>query len=534
MCRVLVVDDHPDQVESILTLVDWGDMGISSVVQAYSGKEAWKLLQQEQCEIVVTDIRMPEMDGLELIGLARARGMQTKFILMSGYADFEYARKAIQYKTVNYLMKPIDPDDLHRTLRQTIEELREERSRDLSYHKAMYTMRENIPKLRSALLRDILYGRVQPGEALFESVSRLDIPFAPDHAVTMLLIRMEEQFEAYHEKHIALFEYAITNMAEEILGETYETWCCKDEHHFLVFALKPKCEGTLAQQLQDKAKLLQRKVSTYLKGKISILFIQEWGIFPDSIKAYYDTASTAMRKHMRYEKEFVVAVGKEPIDMHIDSMKTIYQSPLLIQLMESGQWERAEERMQAILDELQDKWLTSTEHMHDVLQVLSSSLTYIAHRHGKQLKDILGEEMLDKAQNRTFRSMKELRLWCEQAFQRVKHQAGGSGSKPSVIERVHQFIEQQLSNDVSLQAIAEYVNLHPVYLSKIYKVETGISLSDYILNFRLGRAAELLKHKEVKIYEVGEQVGYQTTHYFIRVFKKRYGMTPQEYRETMI
>ncbi|WP_136605676.1 helix-turn-helix domain-containing protein [Paenibacillus dokdonensis] len=165
---------------------------------------------------------------------------------------------------------------------------------------------------------------------------------------------------------------------------------------------------------------------------------------------------------------------------------------------------------------------------------ISSSFLYMAHKNGLHLASLFGTGYLHLEEARLIRSEEHLQQWTfrilgdlQPMMERVTND-GHSG----MIKRLQQFIQERLHKDVSLQMLADHVYVHPTHLSRIYKMETGENISDYLCRLRMEKAAHLLTTGDRKIYEIAEQTGYRNPHYFIKVFKKYYGLTPQEYRES--
>lgn len=150
MLEVLIVDDIPSQVDSFAATIPKDELGIGRIHKAYSGKEALKLYQEQNIHIVITDIRMPEMSGIELIREIREMGRQVKIIVISGYADFEYAKSVVPYNTSGYLMKPVNPDQMREMLGKLAEEMACEMKLQQQQQRDVYAFREICPLCRAS------------------------------------------------------------------------------------------------------------------------------------------------------------------------------------------------------------------------------------------------------------------------------------------------------------------------------------------------------------------------------------------------
>jgi two-component system response regulator YesN len=213
-------------------------------------------------------------------------------------------------------------------------------------------------------------------------------------------------------------------------------------------------------------------------------------------------------------------------------LSRLYQTPTLQQLMEAGRWEEAPARLDYILEELNMPGCGTKQHMMEIIHYLFSSFSFIAHKQGDSFADMVDIARLqsDAAYYHSAAQIKELALSLMEQFKRSLQEV--SPNRNHIIRQVHEFIEQHLKEDVSLTRVGEHVYLHPVYLSRLYKKETGESLSAYITRIRMEKAVMLLTTTNMKVADIAQEVGYQKTQYFIHIFKEFYHHTPQNYRNS--
>ncbi|WP_052098324.1 helix-turn-helix transcriptional regulator [Paenibacillus stellifer] len=230
-----------------------------------------------------------------------------------------------------------------------------------------------------------------------------------------------------------------------------------------------------------------------------------------------------------------MSLAKEPERGEMGSLGELYRAPTLGSLLEMGQWEAAEDKADAIFRELKEHWRDSQEHILETYLNIASSIVSLIHRTKKWLADTLPEDFYALAQGRPAGSdVEELRSWTERVIAAYRRSVSmvEKDSRSSIIRKVQEYIALN-PGTVSLQSISAHVFLNPSYLSKVYKLETGEGISEYILQVRMEIAKELLAESPNKIYEISVQLSYQKPSYFIQLFKKHYGMTPQEYRNML-
>ncbi|MDU0204500.1 MULTISPECIES: response regulator [Paenibacillus] len=535
MIQLLIVDDEAHVVDRLHATIDWASIGIEQVFKAYSGKEALELLEQFSIDIVLTDIQMPGISGLQLIAEINRRWQKTKCILLSGYSDFNYAKEAILQGTEDYLLKPVTEPDLLAAVGRVMEKLQSEWQEVFSKQRLSYTVKENLPLLRGNLLSDLLQGRKLTEQSLRDKMQMLELPDFHEHPCVLMMIRLESDFLEYDMSRLSLMEYAISNMVEELFAEKFDSWHTKDAHDYLIFVMKKK---PLAEDQEDSswlertASVLQSAVKNYLKGKISIL-LSSWGQFPSEVTSLYNASLNAFRKQIGSEHELLMRLGDESVQPELSALQRLYEPPTLNHLLEAARWEDTEDKLTLIFDEMEAKFSESQEHLLEVYFSVASAFAYIAHKNGRPLHQLIGGDYDRMTEGIPFRTVNQLRDWTIRSLHRMREDMDQErkDSRVTLINDIRSFIDQHLANDVSLQSIADHVFLHPVYVSKIYKLETGDNLSDYVNRVRMDRAAYLLKNGHDKIYEIATQLGYQRPHSFNHAFKKHYGMTPQEYRD---
>lgn len=531
MSRLLLVDDEPMIVGSMVAN-DWASIGIEGVYKAGSGMEAIAVLESTAIDIVVTDIRMPGMDGLQLCKYVQEHHPRTKCILLSGYGEFEYARKAITYGTANYLLKPVKDEELMAEVARLRELLEREWDAMDAFEKTRHTLRTHLPVLRATLLQDLLSGMRLPAALLTERMNEYMLSFLVDQRTSMLLVRIDESERAIADP--ALHEYAVRNIASEILEHRFHAWTCKDANGYLCFLLQDKAEaidsGDGGNSLELAAAELVAKVNGYLRGAVTVL-VGEARAFPLELVDQYRKTLNEFRKVPRSEQRAVI-LGAETRKQS-RSMDSLYAPPSFQQLFESGRWPDARAKLEDLEAEMRSKKLDTEEHVNEVVYALMNAFLYTAHLQGKTVMELTGFEADIASEPGVFTRLDSVMEWADLALRNLEtaNVRDFKDSKGVLISKIHKFIENGISGDVSLQAIADHVGLHPAYLSSLYKQETKENISDFIMRYRMEKASVLLRTTDIRIYELSSQLGFQNPPYFSKLFKYYYGVTPQVYRD---
>ncbi len=541
MFSLLLVDDEIHVVERLASTVPWNEVGIQKIYKAFSAAEALETIRASQVDIVITDIQMPGMTGLELAQQARMlEKRKTRFILLSGHADFDYAREAVSQGTEQYLLKPVAEAELLRTVRRVLDKLKSEWDEVISKQRMTALLNEHIPFIQEKLLNELLSGRRYDDQELRDKLDKLDIPDFIGKPFAILLVRMEGRMLEYDPYPLSLMEYAVGNILRELLGERFEVWHGKDTHDYLVFLVKPG--RTLSIENNDQKNGLhdmllrltadfQEAVGNYLNGHVSVL-VSRWGVFPKDLLTFYRSSISALRRRIGDSRGLVMTVEDELEKAEIRSLQTVYEYPSLNHLLETGQWSAFDEKLERIFNELKIKWSESHEHMAEVYFAIASAFAYITHKNGRKLSLFAESDYRYMTRSVPFASIQQLREWARRSAFMLKEdtEKETNSNRAAIIRQIKQIIQESSFADITLQTLSENLYLNPSYISKIFKYETGELLSDYIHRQRMDKAACLLANSRNKVYEIAASLGYQRTHSFIYAFKKHYGYTPQEYR----
>lgn len=540
--NILLVDDESYVTESLYQTIPWRELDIEEVYQAASALEAIDLLEEEDIDVVVTDVRMPVMTGLELMETITERWTHIRCILLTGYSDFEYAKQAIRLQASDYILKPVDDDEFIRSVSFALASIKEERKELGQYHQLMYSRKSDLGILRNSLMHDLLLGREIPRPSLEHKLHEYEIPLRTDRRTVMLLIQLGQKFTRMDDHSVSLMEYAIGNIAEEVFAELLHVWSSKTPHNGLILLAQSKSEYKAEEKdafadsraLKQYVIQFQQDVDSYLKGSISVLVSASFD-FPEELASVYRSGLSSLylwgngdHEAIRFAEDHDGRL-REPI---WDVTQAFAKPPSLLHLLETRQWDAARDKIEQVFAEIETAFIGQTA-LYEMFLSVANAFMYLAHKQGRYVHqlDQAGWDPLYIQQ--VVQSAAKLRSWSLDMLSKLHDISSEqeTTSKSHIIKQVQEMVTADSGHDLSVKAIADRVFLHPVYLSKIYKSETGEGLGDYIIRKRMERALYLLKHTNKKIYEITAELGYQNPQYFSKMFRKHYGMTPNEYRD---
>ncbi|TBL73968.1 response regulator [Paenibacillus thalictri] len=530
--KVMVIDDEPIVPKALRSLIDWESWGFEWIAPAGNGEEALMAIEEHQPELILVDCKMPIIDGLELLRIVKQRGLPIKSVILSGHDEFTYAQQAIQLGAADYLLKPPDIDQLQKVVLRIKKEWEEER-------KLKRQVKENLPLMRDRFLRSLLDG-AQLHKAVFEEkTGYLGIPLVDGTFYTMCL-QIEEHPDYpknYGYEDQQLINFAVLNIASETLQSWPRRclfWESQERFALMVNAAKADME-----KLRHDLRQLIANLSGTLRYYATVGACFSDDSPASGVKAAWDKAKTALEykyytgpneiifiHELEWEQE--TFGGKPPLQTFVES--AVPGEPLRMALKLGN-----EDQLNDWLDQFighfkQHEMPVQTTKVQSLQALISSSHTLGELHPQLQQDEVLTQEDIDSIWGAS--DIEQLGATLRRLFGKLLTLTTDmrKSGKHAVVEKTKELIGERYAQDLSLDSLAAESLLSPVYLSFLFKQVEGINLTDYLIQVRLEHAKRLLKDTPLRTYEVANQVGYADEKYFSRLFKKRVGLTPSEFR----
>ncbi|MGL6201408.1 MAG: response regulator transcription factor [Lachnospiraceae bacterium] len=515
--KLLIVDDEKLTREGLCTSISWEKFGISQVFQGDDGIHGLELIKQHHPEIVLTDVRMPRMDGITMAERIQELYPDTSVIFMSGYSDKEYLKAAIKLKVIRYVEKPIDVSEVEEAIGEAlvnIEFARRTRSSEQRRHQ------EN----RGQLALSILYEFALEKQEVRCLLDTLDLEIE-DHTYFFTLI-----IEFLHPV-LELRKEDIKNLLQRF-GEI-----AKAQKRKVLYALKGESHLILHVYHNEEERA---RTDTYL----SEYWQQELNGFGHFFIARGRTVQGAANVYQSYNDAVIL----------LQSVFFHDQDSILVELEHRGTAVVLENRLEewkgALRERDEPKCNAIITAMYNELQsshnLLPSQVKDIYYKYFMQLEAALNQNYAlaatPLAESETIwgriekcKTLSELsRLLLEQTGQMFKIYHRESEENPIILQ-IKDFIRKNCAVDtLSVKDISEQVYLSPSYVCTLFKNETGQTLNQCITEYRLELAKEMLENPRNKISDIAGAAGYGDANYFSKTFKKNVGLTPSEYREKML
>lgn len=528
MYKVIIADDEIHICMLLRKLIDWEEMGIEIVGEYTDGDETLKAIYEKKPDIVITDVMMPGISGLDIVKQCNADKINCVFLLISGHAEFEYAHMAIKYNVENYLLKPVDKDELQDNLLQIIGRLQKEEEARENYNEIENKLKKSTEVLHRQFLNNIM---TMPGWLNTQNVSSLmqdyDLDYDQDGRFRILVMRcvykavfdgeqrrllvkqmqnyvlkiMERQFghteiNAVPEGIYVLISYESEKGLLPALRNLFDQICMRFfEYCDMTLGISSPCIGIA--HLSEKTCMEAEAASRcYLNSGLNRVYEystegQEYKKIPVEIFIRELIPCIDMVNAARAEELFADLVRRTddgPVDL--DSLFLL-------------EHRIKEELGRGLLQLYQGDFDVSLmeEKLEDIMNHAESRKAMLL-RTGKLAAE-------------------ELRNYSESVFaQQFRY-----------ILIAKDYIREHMAENISLADVSQTVYMNPTYFSTLFKRATGQNFSDYLVEVRISRAKELLKDLSISVADVGTRVGYPNSRYFSKVFLKTVGVKPSEYRK---
>lgn len=554
MYRMLVVDDIPDIVDWIYELIiEELDKDIDiEVHKAYNGMEALEKLNNTKFDVVMTDIRMPGITGIELMKKIKENWPLCRVIFLTGYNDFDYVYTAIKEEGVSYLLKTEDDEEILKEVKRIINEI----EKDLKNEELIKTSKVYIqaarPFLQKDFFMDLLNGSAEPSIITKESFEELGTELNYEMPTLHLIGYIENNsIEKLSRLKKAEYIYSVDCIVQKYLSNCIFL-NLYIEKNTLLWLIQPK-EGFLAINefetawkkimimIRDNIESIQKSCKETLELTATFLMdteITTWNSIAERIKAtrYILNNSICFGTEMILnDKTYSIGIDRHN-SLGNNQIKCTYDSPQLEIIrgyLERGQAEEYIELFNSLTEDLMKDRNKNSNYSRETYFSLALMLLSYINKYG------LGEKLADQISLYNLTRVDEYASW-EEAVEYLKKlsklvfliKKTTDKDKPAnIMEEVKQYIITNLSEDLSLNKLAEIVHFNPSYLSRLFKQYTGYKLSEYISEIKIKKAKELLENTDLKISQIAAAVGFDSPRYFAHFFKGTAKMTPLDYRE---
>lgn len=555
MFRLMIVDDEPIAVDSLYEILVERNQPEFEIYKSYSSVKALEVIQLIKMDILLCDIQMPKMNGFQLSERVHARWPHCKIIFLTGYRDFSYAQTAIRHGGVDYVLKTEGDEAIFKAIEAAMEEILRERNDDQLSYKAKQKLHLALPSLRKDYLLGMLSGDADSIAERKSQFLSLDIQLDPTTEVFPVLGMVDLWRANISVSDKALFLYCIQNIADEHLSIQMRFTPIQLDHFRFLWLLQPSAD-LQGDALEDRLvwedtfqfvngtlESVQESCKQLLKLPVSLALPRSpcsWEKLAES----YTSLKWLVSNRPNQEHE-VILIGMdrvEAIDSSSDPRVKAEEIRLKLKKLDLLEYHFDNNHKLEFMNVLSDI-MTIPKFISDNLKYKYLLLEVYYGISSFFLSFLNRYELTDEFDRRL--GMDKLISWDTHVvwndaiafydkaadFLFDGMEINRTNRTNEVIRKVNLYIEEHLSEELSLTKLVEIVHLNTSYLSRLYKQETGIGLLEYITEMRISKAKELLLQSSLKIHEISSAVGLISSTYFARIFRKATQMTPQEYRD---
>ena len=500
MMNILIADDEKIEREGIRYLLSL-EKGERRIFEAANGKQAMQILRTENIDMILTDIKMPVMDGLELARRAKELFPEIRIVIFSGYNDFTFAQEAIRYGVTDYILKPVDPDNFHEIIEKA-----EKNIRDRQAEENREIRRQNF--LQQYFLQNFLYSGKK--EILEKAGEFVDL----------------DKWNGWHcailiETDTAFFDTAEENFPGELQKELRRV--------FFYLNLNERQSLLLFQDVYCDYLLVANHLYTFLKRNYMVrIYLAVSRKFDgcECLPEILGQLEQQMEEKFYHPEKHIFSCEEEELKMVAGEV----QDSQLMQMISEDISRKDTEQLWKHFECLKEKYSSNTQFSAMYIKFVFSNVIQELFQENQFADEHRLEQEIDRLYS-CGNIMDILKVTEDNIREYEKFLERSMSESRNEVAAVKNYIYQHYGEDLNLEMLAEKVYLSSGYLSFIFKKETGMNLNRFIKVFRMEKAGEFLHDTNMKVAQISEKVGFANVSYFCRSFREYYGCSPESYRK---
>lgn len=524
--RLLLVDDEEDILQVIIKKLNWAELGFEVIGTANNGLKALELAENCQPDVIMTDIKMPYMDGLELISQVKTEYPATKILIFTGFDEFDYVKEALRLEVGDYILKPASSVELAQVFTQLKEKLDKEFNENQNIEILQHYYQESLPLMQNNFYATLIEGRIKE-EEIDRYLLNYQIPLqGPLYCCLVLHTSLSQVSE---DMNSLLLVTAVQKQAEEFFNEKWQAvyFSYLGETVMLV-QLENESELT---RLTDECGRFCKYVLRKIKAVVTIGVGQVCQRILD-LDNSYTSARMAVSYRGIYGAAQVINIQEvAPQEMERFTISNDLALAELLKKIHVGPQTAIEQTAKTYLDQLFEDTKNLGQYTVMISELIGTLYRFAVNNNAciepltgsiKELYQIVPE--LEPAALQTW-----LLDICFLLHEKMR--TARSHTTKSLVLKAQDYVHHNYGDDkLSLAAVCQELGVSNTYFSSMFKKEAGMSFITYLTDYRLDKASRLLLETDEKSYLIGQKVGYSDPNYFSYVFKRRFGLSPVKYR----
>ncbi|GAB6990224.1 response regulator [Paenibacillus pini] len=549
MYKLLLVEDEEDVRDGLIEEIHWESIGYEVVDSAENGREAMDLVDRYLPDVVVTDIHMPFMDGLQLASWIREHHPMIKIIILTGYDEFEYAQKAIKLQIDEYILKPFSSQELIEVLLKVKRHMEAEMAEKENVQILKEHYRKSIPVLRELFLSSMVtrkltiheieeksasYGMDLSGQAFMAAAIRIDYVHEDlDREIDQQMagnLKSSVSLKYTEDRYLQLF--AVYNVADEICQKTsgFKVFIHHDECVLLAVGKQADLE-ILAERMLTLLEEIRQNVHKYVKLTVTSGAGSVFQHIADVYQSYKE-ALQALDYRLILGNNRVIWINdvetRRYDSLHFDEQK----EHDLVRSIKLGTLEELTATMDSLFSDLSMKQLSVKDCQVYLLEMLTSIMK-IAKEFNIELEELFGSADFLFTDMFKYNNLQEVKQWAYGLCSKLRSSIAlgrQSGYRQLVNDAKDYIRKHYAESDISIRKVCNHLHISTGYFSSIFKKEVKMTFVNYLMQIRMDAAKEMLRTGDMKAFEIAEKIGFADPNYFSFCFRKKFGISPKEYR----
>lgn len=522
--NILLVDDDINVLESLQRGIDYNKLGIDKVYAADTAMEAKEILKNIPINIMITDIEMPQESGIELLKWTKENNMHIVTIFCTCYADFNYAKKALELQCFAYYLKPISFGEFEKIIREATEKVIQDSENKKYYLYGEYWLDDQKNRKENFWKNTLFNIFDQDKELLQASIKHKKLDYYMDHRFRLFLISIKSMNGAYRSLTKTMSEFIVKNIIEEIFQKNNHVLEAVTKYEDNVFVIVTKSN----QENADITSVIEELINEFtihLKCQVTVFYDKECKLL--MIRKSIEKLLYIWNENVNNNLKYIYAGTYKKIETEYSFAPTnnweIY--------LDCGAIQNVIEEIDRYLSEKRNKNILYTSELKslqmDLLQMIHATLL----KNNIEAHELFVNSEYDGYKDNSLKSYDNYIKFCKYVLEKAYGYISFVKKSNSVVDTIKQYIKQHYSEEITRNDLAKTVYLNSDYMSRIFRKEEGMSITDYVMDVRIKKAAELLAYTDKPINETAIEIGYDNFSYFSRLFKKRLGYSPKEYRK---
>ena len=523
---VLLVDDEEDVIQIIMKKMDWESMGFQVAGDAHNGVEALEMAEELQPDVVMTDIKMPYMDGLTLSRKLKELYRTVKIIIFSGFDEFEYAKEAIQIEVEEYILKPIDAGNL----KEVFDRIREKIDREMDEKRNVDKLREyymeSIPILQENFYTSLIDGRI-PEDEIDRYMDDYQISLTGPYYVVSILHISTTNIPP--NMNTFLLGVSVKKLAEEHMEDEWKSRILMYLGDIVVITqLESQEQITEFTDFMDQLCRLAKHVceATVTAG---IGYVSN--NLPD-IRLSWQGARSAVSYRVIYGNARAINIAEiDPME-NADERWEEQEIQKILKKIRMGSREELEEEIDHCIHKFMEDGTTMQKYQIFIMGLITEIFRFCTNNQ-LDIEEFYGEKSAVFEKCMQMESPEELERWLLEIGEKLQEtvQQERQATTKSFASKAVEYVQEHYSDrNITIESVCKELGVSAAYFSTIFKKETGKTFISFLTDYRMEKAVELLMTTNDKTYIIAEKVGYADPNYFSYAFKKQYSMSPSKYR----